>query len=166
MEMMIEEGLDPNNLDNKVVPGKYQFLVQEVNETAEHIEITAEVIASKDPHQLGKTVKQKFFKTGTDAKKTQSVQARILTLAFATGISTPEKIMLAKQAKRSIHLDFELARGRSIFGEIRVNNKGFTEFTWTGMYHLTHDQCKGDDWPRTSRVPAVSAAPPAESLSF
>lgn len=140
------EGIDPNNIDDRLKEGRYQFMVQAVAEDDKGVNIvTAEVVAAFDPQMLGKTQDFRFWPPKPangdpeQLKKSQNtarVQAKFL---MAVGAVTKDDLVAAKaRGEKTFVPDWSRAVGGFFFSDLSKNGKGYLEAKY-GSYYTEKD---------------------------
>ncbi len=155
--MELDITFDPENPDNKIKEGKVQILVQSVTEGEKWTDIDYEVVAAEDPNELGKTNRERLFKS-------EKAMVRFATFAVAVGLTTWEKLTAAKKAGAAkARIEFQDAVGKSCFAELKKEDK-YIRVTWNGFHHLSDPSCA--DWPRSKIDLAARQQQAAEALQF
>ena len=140
---------DPDKMEgfDNPQPGKAHFEVTRVDENAvskkgqPQMEVDLEVLAHTIPDQEGKNQRE-FFTWTADAEK------RALQFAVAVGLTTVEELKAKKDAGENPVIDFNLAVGRQLLGELREEEYQGQKNIKLGfrMFHV--DSPKHKDYPR------------------
>lgn len=150
------ENFDPENPNNGVKPGKVQILIQSVTEVEGHIDVDYEIVAAEDPKELGKTNRERLFKS-------PKAMIRIAAFAAAVGLTTWDKLTAAKKSgAKKASINIEDAQGKTCLAEL-VKGEKYVNVAFSGFHHLTDPKC-GPEWPRAKGD--VTSRQPAEEVAF
>ena len=140
---------DDDEYQEPLVPGDYQFLISEVNDSNErYIIMTCEILAGTNPEMAGKEYRQFISNRDSEGSK-----KRLLIFATAFGLTTQKKLKELQAKGEDIEIDWHLARGKTFFGRLE-------ETTWEGRKQV---QIEWKVWRAGSK--AAKHIPQIESVS-
>jgi len=130
MAFVVPNEVDPENLDDRILPGRYQIYIQNVDDRGEKsIIVTYEVVAGTNADMVGKVGKE-FL----PSKSIKGVK-RVVMFAIATGLTTQDIMIEERKAGKQNSFDLPKAKGKSIFVEI-AKNGDYNSWTFNGIYPL------------------------------
>lgn len=139
--------IDPDNLENRLLPGKYQMLVQTHEEDDKKWSVSMEVVASADPNQLGKMHTESLFKS-------DKAKPRAAKFLVACGLG-PDFAAAKARGETNFQPDWNKTHGAGLFCEISKNGDR-VQVTYMGFYGLNDPAAK--DFPRNDQALAVAKA--------
>jgi hypothetical protein len=155
-EFLDLDGVDPNNLDDRLSEGRYQFLIQShsVDDKGTNT-LAAEVVAAKDQRMLGKIHNFKFWKAKPhngdpeQIKKNQNaarIQAKFL---MASGAVKKEDLLAAKSGGGKVAIDWSKCVGGFFFSELKKDGKGYLNPSFGSYFTDTDPEVANNaaSWP-------------------
>jgi len=143
------EHTDPENLQGRILPGKYHILIEGVEDSHDdYVEVSYQVLAGDPKGQEGQTGSERLYRSPKSVK-------RVLMLALATGLVTQDQLIEWKKAgKTNLPLDLRKAEGKQICAELAKNDKGYVNWTFGGIYGVDDPAAK--DIPRNDGMLATA----------
>ena len=140
---------DPENLQGRILPGKYHLLIEGVDDSDEqYVEVSYQILAGDPKGQEGQTGSERLYRSAKAVK-------RVLMLALATDIVTVDQLTEWKKAgKTNLPLDLHKAEGCQICVEMAKGDKGYVNWTFGGIYALGDPAAK--DIPRNDGMLATA----------
>jgi len=127
---------DPENPDDRPVPGKYHVLIQSVDDADPEKSITVdyEILAGSVPNQEGKTGREYLSRSPKAAK-------RVALFSVATGIADIKAMIEAKRNGTPYSLDLGKAEGRQCVVEL-VKKDQYVNWSFQGVWPVDDEAVK------------------------
>ncbi|MDX9784754.1 MAG: hypothetical protein RBT72_08395 [Spirochaetia bacterium] len=140
---------DPDKMDgfDNPTPGKCHLEIVRVEENATskagnpQMEVDFEILAHTDPDQVAKSHREYF-------PWTAKAESKALQFAVACGLTTVEELKALKDAGKGPVIDFNLAEGRQILGELKEEEYEGRKSTKLNFNMFRIDSPKHKDFPR------------------
>jgi hypothetical protein len=158
------ENCDPENLNDRPMPGKYHVLLQSVDENDPKIvAVDYEILSGTVNGQEGRTGRERIFRHEKDS---MSVSKRLVMFALASGLTSLDAMVQAKQGGKKMAIDLQQAEGRQICVELMKDKTGqFTNWSYRGIWAC--DAPESADIPKNEGMLGQTAAgDPLKDVNF
>lgn len=155
-EFLDLDGVDPDNLNDRLTEGRYQFLIQScaVDDKGTHT-VAAEVVAAKEQRMLGKIHNFKFWEVKPHNGDPEQIRKNSITMStrlkflMSCGAVTLDELRQAKTDGKKVRVDWSKCVGGFFFSELKKDKKGYLNPSY-GSYYKDSDHevsSRPNEWP-------------------
>lgn len=127
---------DPENLEGRVLPGKYHLLIEGVDDSDnDYVEVSYQVLAGDPQGQEGQTGSERLYCSPKALK-------RILMFIIAAKLATQDQLVEWKRAGKNVQVDLHQAEGRQICAELVKSDKGYVNWSFSGIWAVDDPAAK------------------------